>query len=1535
MKSIYILPLIVLCYLVNIVSSKSLESKSNCQTNYADIMFALDESGSIKAPNFKIMKDFTKDIIKHFPIGSENVRVGVLTFSYSVKYQFNLNSYFNKEEIFRKIDKIRYGKGGTMTHLALNSLRVRSFTNKYGDRKNVQNIAILMTDGISNKPSRTKIAAEKLRETGAMVFAIGIRNSKKSEIENIASKPSSEFTFSVEEFGALKNIVNKLVSRTCLYIPCSTHPCKNGAACANKGTDFHCECRPGYRGKDCSIVDPCSSNPCKNGGQCTNKGDKFECECVPGYRGEDCSMVDPCSSNPCQNGGKCTNKGDKFECECVPGYRGEDCSIVDPCSSNPCKNGGKCTNKGDKFECECVPGYRGEDCSIVDPCSSNPCQNEGKCTNKGDKFECECVPGYRGKDCSIVDPCSSNPCQNEGKCTNKGDKFECECVPGYRGEDCSIVDPCSSNPCKNGGKCTNKGDKFECECVPGYRGEDCSIVDPCSSNPCKNGGQCTNKGDKFECECVPGYRGEDCSIVDPCNSNPCKNGGKCTNKGDKFECECVPGYRGEDCSIVDPCSSNPCNNGGKCTNKGDKFECECVPGYRGEDCSIVDPCSSNPCKNGGKCTNKGDKFECECVPGYRGEDCSIVDPCSSNPCKNGGKCTKKGDKFECECVPGYRGEDCSIVDPCSSNPCQNEGKCTNKGDKFECECVPGYRGDDCSIVDPCSSNPCKNGGQCTNKGDKFECECVPGYRGEDCSIVDPCSSNPCQNEGKCTNKGDKFECECVPGYRGDDCSIVDPCSSNPCKNGGQCTNKGDKFECECVPGYRGEDCSIVDPCSSNPCRNEGKCTNKGDKFECECVPGYRGDDCSIVDPCSSNPCQNEGKCTNKGDKFECECVPGYRGEDCSIVDPCSSNPCKNGGQCTNKGDKFECECVPGYRGEDCSIVDPCSSNPCKNGGKCTNKGDKFECECVPGYRGEDCSIVDPCSSDPCQNGATCTNNGNKFECQCPPEYKGNDCSIERPPCICSTSGDSNYKTFDGQMIHFIGTCSYTMTASKPGYNSTSFAVEVQSIKKDSKGLFNRIVDVKLPTNTIRILPFSGILVNSVKRSLPIIDNKEFSAYFSVGSVTLTTDWGLIVRFDRTHQVSVTLPPSFTNKVTGICGDCNDKKDDYRTKSGEPLSHNPEDFERLGESYRVSDNNNSACYTKKVIQNCSESHECDIFKSPVFEECAKKLGKDRIDEIQEACQVDTCSYAHNEVNKKMSFCRVMEVFAKECRNAGAEIEWTTSKCSQFCPNNQEYKSKVLTCQPSCTNKSPDCSTYTEGCVCKPGFILSGEECIPESKCGCLKENFYMTLGEEIYSHDCLTKTVCHKGGAMESIQMPGCSLNKHCALKDGEYGCICGKDYTLYKGKCEKLGLDKFIRVQSAWFNKESYYSYSTSHPNLCLETCLQHDRCKSANYDNEKEICELFRTTAAEKPLNRTDCPAKDYYQLKESKNIIKGASIRGCHRLVSATGVANEECEKECKKKRCEAFEYSEETKSCNILLPADKDDFDLVGNEHWAFYN
>lgn len=181
-------------------------------------MFVLDASTSVTEPNFDLMKDFVKDFLLEADIDGGNVRVGVIIYSTEDYVQFHLDRYQTKAAVYNAIDDIPYRHGSTNTADALNTMRTEMFTLRNGDRPNVDNIAIIVTDGVSNINSRRTVPeAEQAREDGVHIYALGVGLSDTKELDGMASKPIEENRFAVQDFNELRGLRHKVFSSLCEY----------------------------------------------------------------------------------------------------------------------------------------------------------------------------------------------------------------------------------------------------------------------------------------------------------------------------------------------------------------------------------------------------------------------------------------------------------------------------------------------------------------------------------------------------------------------------------------------------------------------------------------------------------------------------------------------------------------------------------------------------------------------------------------------------------------------------------------------------------------------------------------------------------------------------------------------------------------------------------------------------------------------------------------------------------------------------------------------------------------------------------------------------------------------------------------------------------------------------------------------------------------------------------------------------------------------------------------------------------------------
>ncbi|XP_074510388.1 collagen alpha-6(VI) chain-like isoform X2 [Sebastes fasciatus] len=176
----------------------------------ADLVFLLDRSGSINLDQYKLMIDFTIDVVNSFDVGEEFVHVGLAQFSEDPKDEFYLNKYIKKEECISHIRNMKYKGGSTNIGRALNRTK-HYFEVSQGSRTGIPKNLVLISDGDSHDD--VEDTADVLRALGIEVFAIGVGDVHVLQLLQITGTP--ERLFSVGNFNGLVNIKQKVVNTMC------------------------------------------------------------------------------------------------------------------------------------------------------------------------------------------------------------------------------------------------------------------------------------------------------------------------------------------------------------------------------------------------------------------------------------------------------------------------------------------------------------------------------------------------------------------------------------------------------------------------------------------------------------------------------------------------------------------------------------------------------------------------------------------------------------------------------------------------------------------------------------------------------------------------------------------------------------------------------------------------------------------------------------------------------------------------------------------------------------------------------------------------------------------------------------------------------------------------------------------------------------------------------------------------------------------------------------------------------------------------
>jgi len=122
-----------------------------------DIVFVVDESGSIYVTNFELAKSFLAHLVGRLDIDSGSTRVGLVTYSSAIGSSFNLNIYSTISSVQAAILSLSYTGGATYTADALAYVRTTMLTSAAGDRSNVPNVIVVLTDGQSQDAADTQV----------------------------------------------------------------------------------------------------------------------------------------------------------------------------------------------------------------------------------------------------------------------------------------------------------------------------------------------------------------------------------------------------------------------------------------------------------------------------------------------------------------------------------------------------------------------------------------------------------------------------------------------------------------------------------------------------------------------------------------------------------------------------------------------------------------------------------------------------------------------------------------------------------------------------------------------------------------------------------------------------------------------------------------------------------------------------------------------------------------------------------------------------------------------------------------------------------------------------------------------------------------------------------------------------------------------------------------------------------------------------------------------------------------------------------
>uniref|UniRef100_A0AAR2JS77 Alpha-tectorin-like n=1 Tax=Pygocentrus nattereri TaxID=42514 RepID=A0AAR2JS77_PYGNA len=410
-----------------------------------------------------------------------------------------------------------------------------------------------------------------------------------------------------------------------------------------------------------------------------------------------------------------------------------------------------------------------------------------------------------------------------------------------------------------------------------------------------------------------------------------------------------------------------------------------------------------------------------------------------------------------------------------------------------------------------------------------------------------------------------------------------------------------------------------------------------------------------------------------------------------------------------------------------------------------------------------------CSSQPCTFSQACRPAAFQYSCQ----------NIQRR--TCTISGDPHYYTFDNQIFHFQGTCTYVLSEACDD-RLPYYRIEGKNEHRGS----TRVAWTRM----VRIFVYNQVLelvkdyryqakVNGTFTTIPFsLRNGSIQVYQSGFSVAVSTDFGLVVTYDAYSYVTINVPFDYQNTTCGLCGNFNYRpEDDYRTPSGRVLTSDLEfanswkaegDTDPGCQNTQCSGLTCAACTTNQVLLYGSSNY-CGILalSTGPFTSCHSSLSPQT---FVENCIYDLCVGG----GYRPILCQALGVYGAQCQQQGIQLgQWRSQGfCEIPCPEHSHFVSQGTGCPATCSNPSApvNCPLPSqESCVCDTGYVLSAGACVSLASCGCTFEGFYYANGQSVVlDENC--RRLCTCNNTVMTCQNHQCGSHETCTIYNGVRGC---------------------------------------------------------------------------------------------------------------------------------------------------------------------
>uniref|UniRef100_A0A3B5B937 Uncharacterized protein n=1 Tax=Stegastes partitus TaxID=144197 RepID=A0A3B5B937_9TELE len=138
---------------------------------------------------------------------------GLTQYSGDPRTEWHLNNFTTKEQLLEAVRNFRYKGGNTFTGQALLHVMEENMRPEAGARLDTPLFLVLLTDGKSQDDAIA--AANRLKNAGVEIIAVGVKNADEAELRQVASDPVDLNVYNVNDFPLLSKLVARLVHILC------------------------------------------------------------------------------------------------------------------------------------------------------------------------------------------------------------------------------------------------------------------------------------------------------------------------------------------------------------------------------------------------------------------------------------------------------------------------------------------------------------------------------------------------------------------------------------------------------------------------------------------------------------------------------------------------------------------------------------------------------------------------------------------------------------------------------------------------------------------------------------------------------------------------------------------------------------------------------------------------------------------------------------------------------------------------------------------------------------------------------------------------------------------------------------------------------------------------------------------------------------------------------------------------------------------------------------------------------------------------